>query len=382
MAILFRCTSARPLAVSTHLQVMADGAAGGGATILLGLVARLVEDGNTVHVLTEASSYVSVQAVLLGAIVHTDRFFRSKWDPGLTHRLVRLADQVRPDIIHLHGGRAMFAGRRVGRSSQRRSPVVYTVHGYHFAHRSLASRVIGGFGERLGAKGADAIVFVCEFDRALGSDHGWIPASAHCTVIRNGVDTVAIAPGLSSRTPRPQVMRRIAFIGRLVEQKDPLLALSVLALMADDIELVMIGGGALEAAVLGRVKALGLAHRVRVLGAVDRTPALTHLAEADVMLMTSRWEGLPVAAIESMALGVPVVAPAISGIPEVVAHGVSGLLVNDRSPGSFVEALNVVLAHDMSDMRVSARERATTDFDWSTCAGAHIDLYARMASFL
>src|SRR4029450_9031884 len=92
-----------------------------------------------------------------------------------------------------------------------------------------------------------------------------------------------------------------------------------------DVHLLVIGGGDLALLLQGRAQSLGLAPRGHFLGA--RRDLGDLLAAMDVFVMPSLWEGLPLSMVLAMGAGVPVVATAVAGIPEVVADGETGLLV-------------------------------------------------------
>jgi glycosyltransferase involved in cell wall biosynthesis len=106
---------------------------------------------------------------------------------------------------------------------------------------------------------------------------------------------------------------------------------------------LIVGDGALRRDVLRRISALGLQGVVRLLGWRRDVPAI--LAAADVFLLTSRWEGLPLAAVEAMLAGTPVVATAVDGTPEAVADGETGYLVPPGDPDAAADRVAQLLRH-------------------------------------
>ena len=119
--------------------------------------------------------------------------------------------------------------------------------------------------------------------------------------------------------------------------------------------LVIVGGGPLAGRLESLAARLGIADRVFLPGA--RRDALDITAALDVFVLPSRSEGTPMALLEAMALGTPVVATAVGGVPEIVADGQSGLLVRPREPRALADAC-LRLAHDrgLAD-RLAARAR-------------------------
>jgi glycosyltransferase involved in cell wall biosynthesis len=128
-----------------------------------------------------------------------------------------------------------------------------------------------------------------------------------------------------------------------------------------------------------RAEAAGLAGRIRYLGARDDVPAL--MAASDIGLLCSHEEGLPNAAIEALAAGLPMVATRVGGVPEVVVDGVTGVLVPPHDPAAFADAL-LALALDAPRRTAFARAgraRAQAEFDADGCARAYATLYRSLA---
>jgi glycosyltransferase involved in cell wall biosynthesis len=131
-------------------------------------------------------------------------------------------------------------------------------------------------------------------------------------------------------------------VGRLSAQKNPLALVEGAARVRQerpDARFVLIGEGSLREAVAARIRELGLAGHVRLSGWRDDAARL--MAAADVVTLTSRWEGVPHTLLEAMAWSRPVVATAVNGCPEVVVDGVTGYLV---SPGEVAGWARCVVA--------------------------------------
>jgi glycosyltransferase involved in cell wall biosynthesis len=145
--------------------------------------------------------------------------------------------------------------------------------------------------------------------------------------------------------------------------------------------LVVVGGGEQAAALAVLVRARGLDDAVELVGGVGRDEATAHLAAADVFCLPSTYEGLPLAILEAMAAGLPVVATAVSGNPEAVEHGRSGLLVPAESARALAEAL-VALLNDPTRRRAmgaEGRRRARERFAIDRVAAEHLRLLRRLA---
>jgi colanic acid/amylovoran biosynthesis glycosyltransferase len=176
-------------------------------------------------------------------------------------------------------------------------------------------------------------------------------------VIRCGVDPKRFP----YRKPRPLGDRlRIVAVGTLEEKKGHKYLLEACALLAAQgrkFDCRIIGDGPLREQLQQRVLELGLGASVSLLGARDAHQVALELAEADVFVMPSviasnkMMEGIPVALMEAMAVGLPVIASRISGIPELVEDNVSGVLVRERDPVGISAAITRLTEN--SDLRES-----------------------------
>jgi glycosyltransferase involved in cell wall biosynthesis len=150
-------------------------------------------------------------------------------------------------------------------------------------------------------------------------------------VVYNAVDWTSIQPSRSRDQMRASLgLNRGAnvagIIARLTEQKGHRFLFQAMTTPAlAELQLIVVGDGDLRAALEAEAQALGIAPRVRFLGA--RRDLGDLLAAMDVFVMPSLWEGLPLSMILAMGAALPIVATAVAGIPEIVADGVTGWLV-------------------------------------------------------
>jgi glycosyltransferase involved in cell wall biosynthesis len=145
-------------------------------------------------------------------------------------------------------------------------------------------------------------------------------------IVRCGVDPEALPP---ASTQRAEAVPRIVSVGRISPEKGYfglLEALAPLAQQGQAFNLTVVGDGPAMRATQARVAELGLGDRVTFTGALSEEGALAQIAAADVLVLPSLMEGLPVVLMEAMALGKAVIASRVAGIPELVEDGVSGLL--------------------------------------------------------
>jgi glycosyltransferase involved in cell wall biosynthesis len=179
-------------------------------------------------------------------------------------------------------------------------------------------------------------------------------------VVRNGIEDPARAHEVSARAllAIPAEARLVVSVGRLTAQKgyDVLLAAAAEVIRArPDTHLLIVGAGPLAATLDATIGALGLDANVHRLSGWDDVPGL--LAEADVTVLASRFEGLPLVGLESMAVGRPVLGTRVCGIDEIVTDGVTGRLVPPDDPGALEDALLELLADPILAARWGAAGR-------------------------
>lgn len=195
------------------------------------------------------------------------------------------------------------------------------------------------------------------------------------TVVPFGVDTTLFVPGHAERRGRT----RIGFVKWLDATYGPDVLLSAFARVTGgaDVELVIVGDGPMETDLRVQAARLGVTDRVTFLGRRPHDTLPDVLRSIDVFAMPSRRESFGLSALEASACGVPVVASDIGGVPEVVRHGETGLLV----PAGDVDALAVALRQLVQDaqrrraMGAAGRRFVTERFEWSRCLGAMEQVY-------
>lgn len=183
---------------------------------------------------------------------------------------------------------------------------------------------------------------------------------------RAGADRmVVIAPAGPLPVPArdPACVRRdlgigdaplVTTVARLNAQKDLPTLLAAAHLVLDerpDVRFVIVGGGQAEAQIRAEHRRLGLGDAVQLLG--ERPSAADELAAADVFALSSVWEGSPLAVAEALLLGRPVVVTAVGAVPEVVQDGVTGRLVEPRSPTALARAILDLLADPAEARRLA-----------------------------
>ena len=267
----------------------------------------------------------------------------------MTVATIDMVRSFRPDVIHLHSTFAGLALRPILQLFFERTPVVYCAHGWSFDRRVGRSQIrISRSAERLLARLCDRIVCVSRKDYERGSSAG-IPAG-RMTVILNGIadQPPFVKPAL--RDMWPDTGLKILFVGRLDAQKGIDVLITAMRHLGDRGFAVVIG-----APVAGQAELTNTPANVRVLGWLPRDQINQLYAAADVLVMPSRWEGLPLVALEAMRAGLPVIATRVGGIPEAVVDGITGWLIDVDAPLQLAAVLETLDAATLSRMSANAR---------------------------
>lgn len=333
--------------------------AGGAETLLLLAAAHRDRDAFEYEVAHVLPTHVALRPAIEAEDVEVHGLGNpSGHDPRWVLRLRRLIDQGGFDIVHAHSPLVAAATRLAARSlpRARRPRVVTTLHNVWESHH-VAVRVL----DRLTAPLDDARLAVSEAVRRS------VPGRAARSIetVVHGVDVDAIR----ARAERDAVRAELGIatdevlVGAVANLKphkayDDLLATAARVTAGDDrVQVVAVGEGPLRADLEAEHDRLGLGDRFRFLG--YRPDATRVLSGFDVFCLASRHEGLPLALMEALVLGVPAVVTDVGGNRELVDDGGEGRLVPPSRPDLLAAALRDVIADDTGRkaMAEAARRR-------------------------
>jgi colanic acid/amylovoran biosynthesis glycosyltransferase len=232
-------------------------------------------------------------------------------------------------------------------------------------------------------KAAEAtfVIAISEYNRRLLLDRS---PGAHVHVVHCGVDLARFAPGPTAPTTAA-VRRHVVCVARFEPKKghrDLLTAFAKIAADHPDLDLVLVGDGPYRPTMERLASSLAIAERVAFLGARSPAEVRELLTTADLFVLpalrdeTGRMDGIPVALIEAMAAGVPVVTTSVSGIPELVGDD-GGIMVAPSDPAAVSDAMARVLDDGILARRLAerGRERVVLGFDLSVEAAKLGDLF-------
>jgi len=221
---------------------------------------------------------------------------------------------------------------------------------------------------------ARVVVFTRAQRSAVAAKYGI--AAARIAVIPNGVEETFLYSGRRLVGAKP----RLLFVGRLSPQKNLPLLLHALAGVSEHFETTLVGDGELEGKLRNVAASLGL-QNIRFHGRADGDELRDLYRSADVFVLPSEREGMPLVLLEAMAMGLPVVATDIPGIRDVIAHGTNGILVPPNDVSALRMALKSITA-DLGRYQLMCTEssRIASRFSWAEI-GAHFErLYAEVGN--
>jgi len=298
---------------------------------------------------------------------------RTGFDPRMYTRLDEVLRQVRPHVVHTHLSVLRYVLPAVLR---RRVPVVvHTLHNVAEHETDAFGRLVNRLAFRRTVRAvAISQQVAASFRRFYGLD-----CSA---VVPNGipVDSYSRLQHDRERWRQREGFARDAVlftcVGRLETQKNPLLLLKAFAaLQQPRAHLVLLGEGDLQGAILEFIRRQGLETRVHLLG--KRNEVAAWLAASDVFVLASSWEGNPLAVMEAMAAGLPVISTAVGGVPELVEQGSSGILVAPADDPALTQAMACLLddPEKRKVMGTNAHARAVASFGLQRMAEGYAQLY-------
>ncbi len=364
-----------PMAVRVLVLTKSLGLGGAERLIVTSLATR-----NRTDFEYEVAYVLSSENALVGDIdtdvpVH-DLGSRGNWDLSWLGRLRKLLVEGDFAVVHAHLPYAASFGRLVALTlkPRLRPRLVFTQH-WDWSQIPTPVRVLNGL-----TIGLDAAVFAVSRSTLESMP---APVRKRTEVLVHGVDLEAVR---SSRASASGVREELGIgpgrplvvtVANLRAEKayDVLLeATSCLVRRGLDLQVIAVGGGPQEETLRQRHRQLGLGESFRFLG--SREDAWRIMAAADVFVLASRAEGLPVALMEALALGVPVVATAVGGVPDVIEDGVNGRLVPPDQARRLADAVAGLLGDPGTRQRLGRAGVATSSrFDARVATATIEDRY-------
>jgi len=298
---------------------------------------------------------------------------RAGFDPRMYSRLDGVLRHVRPDVVHTHLSVLRYVLPAVLR---RQVPVV--VHTLH----NMAEHETDAFGRLVNRLAFRRAVLAVAISQQVAASFRRLYGLNCSAVVPNGIPVDDYS---SYRHERDRWRQQEGFarddvlftcVGRLETQKNPLLLVKAFAeLNQPRAHLVLLGAGDLQGALVDYVRSRGLERQVHLLG--KRNEVAVCLAASDIFVLASNWEGNPLAVMEGMAAGLPVISTAVGGVPELVEPGKSGVLVAPADCSALTQAMAYLFdgPERRKAMGMNAHARAVASFGMEQMAEGYARLY-------
>jgi len=306
---------------------------------------------------------------------------RNRSDRFFLWKMVEEIRRYRPDIVHTH----THVGKYWGRAAAFFAGVSRIVHTEHnpcdFRHRTALERFADSFLHRVTSR---IITFFGE-QRVCLSEFERLPMDK-IVVIPNGLESPQEAGDRAEARARLGLTNdqfAVMLVGRMEYQKNHELALRALAALnpqaREKTVLLFAGAGEQEAALTRTAQSLDLSGRVRFLGYRSDVNAL--LAGVDLLLMTSWFEGMPLALLEAMFAGVPIVSTPWRGAQDMLGNGRFGMIASSFEPHAVAAKIELALARPETRHGIAqhARDHARAVYDISRMTERHRRLYLELA---
>lgn len=242
----------------------------------------------------------------------------------------KIAEQVQPDVIHLHSSKAGALGRWAFNGKD--VPLFYTPHGYSFLmlNHSTVKRMIYRAVETVCGK-RNCMTISC----SEGEHQESLKLTKNATYVNNGINVGGLQSLIDSVSKEQTHPFTVFTLGRICYQKNPVL-FNQIALTMPGVKFLWIGDGELRNKLT--------APNIEITGWVKREDVLQYSLQADVFLLTSLWEGMPISLLESMYMKKLCVVSNVIGNRDVIQSGINGIVCD--SAEEFVAAVQSTNMHE------------------------------------
>lgn len=269
--------------------------------------------------------------------------------------LIKLFKELKPDIVASHSSKAgilvRIAAWWLG------IPNTFTVHGWSFAEGSaFLSRKFFQVIEKMIGWISCKVIVIAESDRQYALQLG-ILKSSQMKLIYHGIRLPEVDNTLLLKKNEKFTMVMAA---RFQAQKDhDTLIAALVPLKKNPWQLFLLGDGELMTDIKNKVKEEGLNDKIHFEGAVDNVA--DYLVKADVFLLITNWEGLPISILEAMSYSLPVIASNVAGVKEEIEHFTNGILVPRKGVKEVTDAINLLYSDE--ELRRNMGKKSKEIFD-------------------
>jgi glycosyltransferase involved in cell wall biosynthesis len=348
----------------------------GGASIhVLDLASGMQSQGHDVTILVGGNGILfdiaSAAGVKCVHVEHLKREISLVSDLRCFFYLRKILRESKPDLLHVHSSKAGFLGRFAAKSLN--IPVVFTAHGWAMSGGvSTISKFFYKSLERLAAYLSSAIITVSNYDRDLALDCN-IGNSNLITAVHNGVPDI---PDVRQSKKYTKNNCKFLMVARFDDQKNHCDLLNALAnIPRHNWELDLVGDGPLFSDIKRLAHKLDIHNKINFVGYTSNVKRF--LLDADVFVLISNWEGLPLTILEAMSVRLPIVASNVGGVSECVTEHENGFLIEREDVSKLTLSLNKLIESKefRKHMGNKSREKYEKFFTFDRMLGDTICVY-------
>jgi glycosyltransferase involved in cell wall biosynthesis len=321
---------------------------GGGTRFVAAIMGRLNPSRFQLTLVAPRAEWLGEACAHAGALYRPLPLMSSRTSDALRRDLRATLSETKPAIVHVHGTRAAWLVSRSLPTGANTPAFIYSEHLFSMDARRGPLKLPWYLIERAICRRADFVTTGCNANANRAIRAGWVTpnrlALRHYGIDQSAIRTQAAVRLTLAELGLPADALVVGAVGRLVPQKGftyLLRAMKLVLTRFPHAHCLVVGDGALRAALEAQSRALGIEGHVWFLGAQAHPWAA--LARCDVIALPSLFEGLWLALIEALTLGLPVVATTTGGAKELLVSGQNGLLVPTRDASALAGALERVL---------------------------------------
>ena len=352
----------------------------GAQSHVLNLSERLLADGHSVKVVVGSTgrltNFLEAKGIEYVHVPTLKRPMSPVTDIKGVLALRKVIKDYKPDLVATHSSKAGLLGRVAAWSC--RTPNFFTAHGWSFEEGiPVVRRNIGLVLEKIAGRISSHIIAVAHSERQFGLDNGVCPPSKMSTVHYGVLDSVGQLLERAEEVERVELVMVAGFR----PQKDHETLLRALQNLPDlNWHLSLLGDGELESEIQSLAAELQIADKVTFTGAVDDVGK--YLTKADVLVLTTHWEGLPISTLEGLSYSLPVIATDVAGTKEQVIDNYNGITLPRSDVKAASDALRLLIENGQLRVKYgkNSRELFEENFTLDRCYQKTLALYERVLS--
>ncbi len=294
----------------------------GGAQVHVSQLAKYMKDtGHVVAIVANPGGWLENEATKIGVRFYPNPYFANSFNPFRILKsfltVKKVISDFNPDIVHCHSSFAGVVTRLVVRN---KIPTIFTAHSFAFTDgTSFFRKILASNVERFVSRYTSKIICVSGYDRKLALRYR-ITKEEKLVTVYNGVESNKLIG----------VTKRHVMItnGRLAYPKEYLLLLEAYKLSDTDMNLEIISDGPDRKIIEAKINELGISNKVILLGDIHREDLQEKLSGSKLFIFISKHEGFPLAILEAMSAGLPIIASSVGGVTEELDQ--TGILMKNN----------------------------------------------------